>query len=90
MTKGEFIDTISKETGLSKAQVKKVVDAFINNITELLKKGDKLTFPGFGTFMVAKRASRMGKNPRTQETIKIPEATVAKFKPGKALKEAVK
>ncbi|MCR5404031.1 MAG: HU family DNA-binding protein [Butyrivibrio sp.] len=89
MNKNELIDAIAKETNLSKKDAGKALDAITGSISTALKKKDKVQLVGFGTFEVIKRAARKGKNPQTGEEIKIPAATVPKFKPGKALKDAV-
>ena len=90
MTKGELIASIGKEAKISKASAEKAVNAFTNMVTKALKKGDKLALTGFGTFSVAKRRARAGRNPRTGKEIKIPAMRVAKFKAGNLLKSAVK
>jgi DNA-binding protein HU-beta len=90
MTKGELIASIGKEAKISKASAEKVVNAFTNTVMKALKKGDKLALTGFGTFSVAKRRARAGRNPRTGKEIKIPAMRVAKFKAGNLLKSAVK
>ena len=89
MNKVELIDAIAKETGLSKKDAGKAVDAIITSVSKELKKKGKVQLVGFGTFETAKRAARTGKNPQTGASIKIPAATVPKFKAGKALKDAV-
>ncbi len=90
MTKAELIANIAKETKISKSSAEKAINAFTNSVTKALKKGDKLTLTGFGTFSVAKRRAREGRNPQTGKEIKIPANKVAKFKAGKMLKSAVK
>ena len=89
MNKTELIDAIAKETGLSKKDSEKAVKAFTETVSKELKKKGKVQLVGFGTFETAKRAARTGKNPQTGAAIKIPAATVPKFKAGKALKDAV-
>jgi len=89
MTKAELVEAIRAGAGIGKGQAEKAVEAFQNAVTKSLKKGDKLTLTGFGTFGVSNRKARMGRNPQTGETIKIKAAKVPKFTPGKALKEAV-
>ncbi len=89
MNKSELIDAIAKETGLSKKDSGKAVDAFVDTVTKALKKKDKVQLIGFGTFETAKRAARTGKNPQTGAAIKIPASIAPKFKAGKALKDAV-
>ena len=90
MTKDEFVAKVAAKTGASKAQVNENLKATLDTITEALKKGDKISFVGFGTFSTSKRAKRIGRNPRTGEKITIPATKVAKFKAGKNLKDAVK
>lgn len=89
MNKAELVDAIAKEAGLSKADAEKAVNAFTGVVSKELKKKGKVQLVGFGTFETAKRAARKGKNPATGEEIKIPAATVPKFKAGKALKDLV-
>jgi DNA-binding protein HU-beta len=89
MTKAELISAVAAGAGLKKVEAEKAVAAFIGTVTAALKKGDKLSLVGFGTFSTAKRAARKGQNPQTGKKINIPAATVPKFKPGKTLKEAV-
>ena len=90
MTKAELVATIAKEAKIPKASAEKALNAFTASVTKALKKGDKLTLTGFGTFSVAKRRARIGRNPQTGKEIKIPAARVAKFKAGNLLKRAVK
>jgi DNA-binding protein HU-beta len=90
MNKAQLIDEIAKKTKQAKAQVKAVVDAFLGAVESVLKKGDRLSLPGFGTWYVASRKSRKGRNPKTGETITIPGGKVPRFKPGNKLKAAVK
>jgi DNA-binding protein HU-beta len=90
MTKGELIASIGKEAKISKASAEKAVNAFTNTVMKALKKGEKLALTGFGTFSVAKRRARTGRNPKTGKEIKIPAMRVAKFKAGNLLKSAVK
>ena len=89
MNKTELVDAIAKATGLSKKDAEKAVKAFTDTVSKELKKKGKVQLVGFGTFETAKRAARTGKNPQTGAAIKIPAATVPKFKAGKALKDAV-
>jgi len=90
MTKEELIASVGKEAKLSKASAEKAINAFTNTVMKALKKGDKLALTGFGTFSVAKRRARTGRNPQTGKEIKIPATRVAKFKAGNLLKSAVK
>ena len=90
MTKAELIASIGKEAKISKASAEKALNAFTSTVTKAMKKGDKLTLTGFGTFSVARRRARAGRNPQTGKEIKIPATRVAKFKAGSLLKHAVK
>lgn len=90
MTKAELIDKIAATAAITKADAAKSLDATIDSIKGALKKGQKVTLVGFGTFSVSKRKARKGRNPRTGEEIKIPATKVPKFTAGKSLKEAVK
>ncbi len=85
----ELIDAIVKETKLSKKDTENTLKAFIDVTGKELKKGGKIQLIGFGTFEVSKRAARKGRNPQTGAEIKIAAAKMPKFKPGKALKDAV-
>ena len=89
MNKAELIEAIAKQTGLTKKDAGNAVAAFTNAVSKELKKKGKVQLVGFGTFETSKRAARTGKNPQTGKAIKIPAATVPKFKAGKALKDAV-
>lgn len=89
MNKAELIAAIAEEAGISKAQANTAIDSFTNAIQKTLKKGDKVTLVGFGTFSVSKRKARKGRNPKTGEAIKIKAKKVARFKPGKALSEKI-
>jgi DNA-binding protein HU-beta len=89
MTKGDIVDSIAEETGLSKADAERAVNAFTGAVTNALKSGDSVSIVGFGTFSVSARAARTGRNPRTGEAIQIKASNAPKFKAGKGLKEAV-
>lgn len=89
MNKAELIDAMAKESGLSKKDTEKAVNAFTSCVSKELKKKGKVQLIGFGTFETRKRAARNGRNPQTGKTIKIAAATVPAFKGGKALKELV-
>lgn len=89
MNKTELIDIIAESAGINKVQAAKALDAFIESVEETLKRGDKLTLIGFGTFETRQRSARTGINPRTKETINIAATTVPAFKPGKKLKDAL-
>lgn len=90
MNKAELINAIAAESGLSKADSKKALDAFISTVSSTLKSGDKISLVGFGTFSVSERSERTGINPSTKAAIKIPAKKVAKFKAGAELAEAIK
>ena len=90
MTKAELIATVAKEAKIPKVSAEKALNAFTISVMKGLKKGDKLTLTGFGTFSVVKRKARTGRNPQTGKEIKIPARKVAKFKAGNLLKNAVK
>ena len=89
MNKTELVAAMVGETNLAKKDVEAVLNSFINVVTKELKGGDKIQLIGFGTFEVSERAARTGRNPMTQETIEIPASKAPRFKPGKALKDAV-
>ena len=89
MSKTELVEIIAKESGLSKADATRALDATILAITTGLKKEGKVSLVGFGTFSAKKRAAREGINPLTKEAIKIPAKTVASFKAGSKLKDAL-
>ncbi|MGM0607442.1 MAG: HU family DNA-binding protein [Candidatus Muiribacteriota bacterium] len=90
MNKMELIDAVAKNASISKKDAKSALEAMIGEITKTLKKKGKVSLIGFGTFETSKRKARKGVNPRTGDTIKIKATTVPKFRPGKALKDAVK
>jgi DNA-binding protein HU-beta len=89
VNKNDLIADVSTETGLSKGDAARAVDAVVDVITPSLKKGTEVRLVGFGTFVVTKRAASEGRNPRTGEKIEIPASKQPKFKAGKALKDAV-
>ncbi|MCR5501755.1 MAG: HU family DNA-binding protein [Lachnospiraceae bacterium] len=89
MNKTELVEAIAKESGLKKTEAEKALKAFIDTVGKALKKGDKVQLVGFGTFEVTKRAAREGRNPRTNEKMKIKASKAPKFKAGKALKDLV-
>jgi DNA-binding protein HU-beta len=89
VTKKELIVSIAEQAGIAKGAAEKALNAVIDGITDALSNRDKVTFVGFGTFYVTERPARKGRNPKTGEPIKIPASKVPKFKPGKALKDAV-
>lgn len=89
MKKQDFIKAVADSANVSQSTAADCFDAVVDTITSALKKGDKLTFVGFGTFAVKERAARQGRNPRTGATINIAAAKIPSFKAGKALKDAV-
>jgi DNA-binding protein HU-beta len=89
MNKTELVEAIAKKADLSKKDAAAAVDAFVETVSETLKKNDKVQLVGFGTFQTSKRAARTGRNPQTGAEIKIKASTVPQFKAGKALKDAV-
>jgi len=89
MTKAEFVAKVAEKTELTKADSEKAVNAFLETVTETLKAGDKIVFTGFGSFEVAERAAREGRNPSTGEKLQIKASKAPKFKAGKGLKDAV-
>ena len=89
MNKSELVDFIAGEAEISKAAAGRALDAVTTAVKKTLKKGGTVTLVGFGTFSVGKRAARIGRNPQTGAEIKIKATKVPKFRPGKALKEAV-
>ena len=90
MTKADFVQAVSKKVKLSKAQTARVLDATLDELTALLKKGDSIALTGFGTFLVTRRKARKGRNPRTGSSMNIPAAKVPRFRAGKHLKATVK
>ena len=90
MTKAGLVAFMSKEAKSSKASGEKSLKAFQDGVTKALKKGEKITLTGFGTFSVVKRGKRKGRNPQSGKEIVIPARKVVRFKAGKALRDAVK
>ena len=89
ITKADLVTAIAAETGLKKVEAEKAVVAMTNAISEALTSGNKVTLVNFGTFQIAHRAERMGRDPQTKAPIKIPASNTVKFRPGKAFKDAV-
>ena len=89
MNKAELIEHIAQQAEISKLAAERAVDAMVGAVKSSLKKGQMVTLVGFGTFYAGKRAARTGRNPRTGAELKIAAARVAKFRAGKALKDAV-
>jgi DNA-binding protein HU-beta len=90
MNKAEIVDKIAKDTGLTKTSAAAAVESLIDGITKSLKKGNTVSFVGFGTFKTANRKARTARNPQTGAAIKIPKRRVPRFSAGKTLKAAVK
>ena len=89
MNKAELINAVAEKADVSKKDAEAVISATLETITAALKEGDKVQLVGFGSFEVKKRAARVGRNPKTNDTIEIPASVVPVFKAGKALKDAV-
>jgi len=89
VNKTELIEHIAKQADISKAAAARALEALIGGVRTTLKKNDSVSIAGFGTFAVTKRKARTGRNPRTGAAIKIKAAKVPKFKPGKALRDAL-
>ena len=90
MNKGQLIEKMMSETKISKAQAVRAVTSLVDNIGNSLKSGEKVVLAGLGTFSVKMRKGRTGRNPRTGESLQIPERKVVRFKAGKTLKDVVK
>jgi len=89
MTKAELVNWVAKDCKISKALAEKALNAVTSNVTKALKKKDKITLTGFGTFSVSKRKARVGRNPQTGAEIQIKACSVPRFKAGKELRKAV-
>ena len=89
MNKSDLIDAMAEDAGVSKAAAKKALESFLGHIEKGLKKGDRISLVGFGSWSVSKRAARAGRNPQTGKTIKIAAKNVVKFKAGSDLQKAV-
>ena len=91
MTKQEFVDRVAQKSGLNRKDAAGAVDAFLDSITESLRRGEEVSFTGFGKFSAQHRAARQGVNPRNPtERVHIPATRVPKFSAGSQLKQAVK
>ncbi|BDU15615.1 HU family DNA-binding protein [Lysobacter auxotrophicus] len=90
MNKAQLVESIAERSQLSKAQAEAALNALVESVTQTLKNGEAVTLVGFGTFEARNRAGRTGRNPKTGEDIVIPATIVPAFKPGKALKDALK
>ncbi len=89
MNKSELIESMAADAGISKAAAKKALDSMMSNVEGSLKKGNRVSLVGFGSWSVTKRAAREGRNPQTGKAIKIAAKNVVKFKPGAELKGCV-
>ncbi len=89
MTKAELIEKMADEAGITKVATEKMLNSFMDLVKDALANDNKITLVGFGTFSTAERSARVGRNPQTGESINIKAKKVVKFKPGKALAEAV-
>jgi len=89
VTKAELVTAVAGKAGITKVDAEKAVKGLIDAVGKCLKKGDKVSLVGFGTFSTAKRAARQGQNPQTGKKISIPASVYPKFKAGKGLKEVV-
>ena len=89
MNKAQLIDAMAEKAGLTKADTKKALDAFITSTGSALKQGDRVALVGFGSFSVSKRNARTGRNPQTGKEIQIPAKNVVKFKAGSELSGGV-
>lgn len=90
MNKQSIVDVVAEKIGVTKTQAEQAVDAFIDSIVSTLTKGEEVSIAGLGIFATKTRAARQARNPRTGETIQVPSMKVPKFRPAKALKDAVK
>ena len=90
MNKQDVVSKIAKDTGIAKTTAAAAIDSLIDGITRSLKKGDSVSFVGFGTFKVSNRKARTARNPQTGDAIQIPKRRVPRFSAGKALKQAVR
>ncbi|MDO8643810.1 MAG: HU family DNA-binding protein [bacterium] len=89
MTKAELINSVARDCNCSKAAAERALNAVTHNISKALRKKDKITLTGFGTFCVSRRKARVGRNPQTGAEIQIKATNVPRFRPGKELRKAV-
>jgi DNA-binding protein HU-beta len=89
MTKADLIDGLANKLGLNKNEAEKAVNIVLDDVINALKQGDRVNISGFGTFSVSTRQARVGRNPKTGESIQISASRSAKFKPGKQLKDSL-
>ena len=89
MNKTNLVDAMAEDAGISKAAAKKALESFLENVEGSLKKGDRVSLVGFGSWSVSRRSAREGRNPQTGKTIKIAAKNVVKFKAGSGLQKSV-
>lgn len=89
MNKAELIDAAAESSGLAKADMQRALDSVLDQITQAVKKGEKVALTGFGNFELRERAARTGRNPQTGAEMQVPASKAPAFKPGKAFKDAV-
>ena len=89
MTKAELIDAVAKESGVTKADAERAIGAFFDTVTKAAKKGDKVAWPGFGSFSTTKRPARTGRNPQTGAPVNIAASTAMKFTASSTLKSTL-
>jgi len=89
MNKADLVDAIARATNETKATCNRVIDSFIENVTNALRRNERVSLVGFGTFETHRRKATTGRNPQTGASINIPASNQAKFRPGKALKDAL-
>jgi DNA-binding protein HU-beta len=89
MNKGDLVDKVAGDVGISKAQADRAIDSVLGGITDCLRKGERVTLVGFGSFSVSQRRARRGRNPQTSALMKIPAAKSVRFASGKKLKEVI-
>ena len=90
MNKGDLINCVARDVKVTKVQAAKAIDSVVDNITRTLKKGERASLVGFGTFSISRRKARTGRNPQTGAPLRIPAKRVVKFTPGKVLKGIIK
>ena len=88
-TKAEVIDAVATAAGVSKADAERTIGAFFDHVTESAQRGDKVAWPGFGSFSTTERSAREGRNPQTGEPVKIAASTALRFSPSATLKAAL-
>jgi DNA-binding protein HU-beta len=89
MNKGDLINKIASDAGITKTQAQEAINSFLNTTSDALREGDKVTLVGFGTFSTSQRSARKGRNPQTGKEINIPAKKVVKFRAGKDLSDKI-